>query len=144
MLRKAAPGVVYAFCQDGKLYRLDGTSFSQVSGIPIYTYMGNTYPALFKGGQGWYDIAIAVHPTDPNTIILCGDQLSFFKGAITGGPGSYVFLFNSANACAPWNDPTWVGADVHADVHTIVYGLNIAGTAQDSNNVWVGSDGGLY
>lgn len=141
---ESSPGVVYALCEDGKLYRLDGTSFWEVSGMPVYTDATGTYPALFRGSQGWYDIAIAVHPTDPNTVTMGGDQLSLFKGTITGAPGAYVFPFNSSNASAPWNDPTWVGANVHSDVHTIVYGLNVAGTAHDPNNVWVGSDGGLY
>ena len=105
------PSVVYALCEDGTLNRLTGTSFSVVTGLPA--------SALFRGNQGWYDIAVAVDPTNPNTVFLGGDQLAVFKGTITGGPGSYVFPFNPVNTAAPWNDPTWIGANVHSDVHAI-------------------------
>jgi hypothetical protein len=138
------PSVIYAFCQDGTLFRLNGTSFSKVNGMPTYTSSTGSVPAVFIGGQGWYDIAIVVDPTNPNTVLLGGDRLSLFKGTITGGPGAYLFPFNSANAATPWTDPTWVGSNVHSDVHVLTYGLNSAGTAHDPTNVWVGCDGGLY
>jgi hypothetical protein len=142
------PTVLYALMQDGTLNRLDGTSFSSVSGMPIYTRtvsgMTVTGTALFPGSQGWYDIAVAVDPSNPNIVYLGGDQLAIFKGTITGSAGSYVFPFNSANASSPWSDPTWIGSGVHSDVHAITFGMNSAGTAHDPTNVWVGSDGGLY
>jgi hypothetical protein len=130
------PGVVYALREDGTINRLNGTAFSVVTGLP-----GSV---LFADPQGWYDIAIAVHPTDPNTILVGGDAYAVFKGAITGSPGSFVFPFNAANTATPWLDPTWVGSGIHSDVHSIVFGLNAAGTAHDPNNVWVGSDGGMF
>ena len=142
------PTVLYAFMQDGTLNRLDGTSFSSVGGMPIYTRLVAgvtvTGTALFPGNQGWYDIAVAVDPSDPNTVYIGGDQISIFKGTITGGAGSYVFPFNAASASSPWSDPTWVGSGVHSDVHAINFALNAAGTAHDPTNVWVGSDGGLF
>lgn len=133
------PGVVYALRQDGTINRLNGTAFSVVTGLP-----GSVLFADPGGGQGWYDIAIAVHPTDPNTILVGGDAFAVFKGTITGSPGSFVFPFNAANTATPWMDPTWVGSGIHSDVHSIVFGLNAAGTAHDPNNVWVGSDGGMF
>ncbi len=136
---ESSPGVVYALREDGSINRLNGTAFSVVSGLP-----GSVLFADPPTGQGWYDIAIAVHPTDPNTILVGGDAYAVFKGAITGSPGSFVFPFNPANAATPWLDPTWVGSGIHSDVHSIVFGLNAAGTAHDPNNVWVGSDGGMF
>lgn len=133
---ESSPSVVYALRADGTINRLAGTTFSTVTGLP-----GSV---LFADPQGWYDIAIAVHPTDPNTILVGGDAFAVFKGTITGSPGSFVFPFNSANTATPWLDPTWVGAGIHSDVHSIVYGLNTAGTAHDPNNIWVGSDGGMF
>jgi hypothetical protein len=138
------PSVLYAFMEDGTLNRLNGTSFSSVSSMPIYNNGSSIVSGIFPGGQGWYDIAVAVDPTDPNTVYLGGDQLSVYKGTITGGPGSYTFPFNAANAANPWVDPTWIGSGVHSDVHAIAFALNAAGTAHDPTNVWVGSDGGVF
>jgi len=135
-IAESSPGIVYALCQDGTLNRLSGTSFSTVTGLPANV--------LFSGGQGWYDIAIAVDPTNPATIFLGGDRLRVFKGTVTGSPGSFVFPFNPANTMSPTADPTWVGANVHSDVHAIVFGMNAAGTAHDPATVFVGSDGGVY
>jgi len=135
---EADPSVVYAFAQNGKLYRLVAAAFQEVSGLPT----------VFNGNQGDYDIALAVDPSDPQTVYLVGDllwdgtdwNLSFWKGTITGGPGTYVFPFT--NADNPSTDPTWIGQDVHPDGHCIAFGLNAAGTAHDGANVWVGTDGG--
>ncbi|MGD3109365.1 hypothetical protein [Streptomyces sp. YGL11-2] len=138
------PTAVYALRQDGSLYRLSGTAFQAVTGLP-----GNV---LFPGGQGWYDLAVGVNPTDANQIYLVGDYtfdgsnyaLSFWRGAITGGPGSWTFPFNAANAGNPSADSTWIGRNIHPDGHAFCFGLNSSGTAHDPANVWVGSDGGLW
>jgi hypothetical protein len=140
------PTAVYAFAQSGGLFRLVGTAFQSVSGVPT----------VFQGGQGWYDIALAVDPANANTVYLIGDitwdtsattpnwSLSIFKGTITGGAGSYAFPFNPANTGDPSADPTWVGRGVHSDGHGIAFALNTAGTAHDGTQVWVVSDGGVF
>jgi len=129
------PSAVYALRQDGTLNRLSGSSFSVVTGLP-----GNV---LFRGSQGWYDIVVAVDPADANTVYLGGDQLAVFKGTLTGGPGSWVFPFNPANAANPTVDPTWISQGIHSDVHCLAFALTAAGNAHDGNTVWVGTDGGL-
>jgi hypothetical protein len=130
------PAIVYAFRADATLARLVGTAFQTVAGLPA--------SAIFPGGQGWYDIAILVSPSDPNTVILGGDWYAVFKGTITGGPGSFTFPFDPANAANPTADATWVGQGVHSDVHALAFGRNAANTAFDGSNVWVGSDGGAF
>src|SRR5262249_26647371 len=97
------PTIVYAFRQDATLARLAGTAFQPVTGLPA--------SAILPGGQGWYDLAIAVHPADPNTVIAGGDWYAVFKGTISAVGGSFVFPFNAANATMPYNDPTWVVRD---------------------------------
>lgn len=129
------PTVVYAFRADGGLFRLTSGTFQPVAGLPAN--------APFWGGQGDYDIAIAVHPTDPNTVVLGGDILAVWKGTITGGPGTWTFPFNAANNANPQNDPTYVGQNVHSDCHFITYGRNATG-AGDPNVVWAGTDGGIF
>jgi hypothetical protein len=149
------PPIVYALLADSTLYRLDVAAtgnFSQVTGIP---------KALFFGGQGYYDIALAVDPNNPSTVYMCGDtvyhddwNLSIFKGTITGAAGSYVFPFNAANdmvvdaqgnkdSTHVANDATYIGQGIHADGHAIAFATNADGT-HDPTNVWVGCDGGIF
>ncbi|MGA3087928.1 MAG: hypothetical protein ABSD75_04905 [Terriglobales bacterium] len=153
------PRVVYALVGDGTLNRMDsdtGGNFQAVSGVPR---------ALFAGEQGWYDLVVAVDPSNANTVYLVGDltldadwALSIYKGTITGGPGSYVFPFNPANDQAvpaagqapdpnttnnvP-SDPTWIGRGIHPDGHALSFATNGDGT-HDGSIVWVGSDGGIF
>ena len=115
---------------DGALARLVGANFQAVLGLPA--------KAVFRGEQGWYDIAVLVYPGDPNTIFLGGDQASVFKGTVSSvGGGGFSFPFNAANTLNPWADPTFVGQNVHSDVHTLVFALDAAGSALDGTSVWV-------
>ncbi len=77
-----------------------------------------------SGGQGWYDIAIGVSPTNPNEIVC-------------GGVNSW----KSTNGGASWTLYThWYGGGgkpyVHADVHDVQY--------TSSNTVYLATDGGLF
>ncbi len=139
---ESSPTIAYAFKEDGTLSRLVGTTFQGVAGLP---------PMFTMGGQGWYDIALAVDPANANTVYLVGDllwdsgwTLSMFKGTISGGPGTFNFGFNAANAANPTADPTYIARGVHADGHAICFALNAAGTAHDGTDVWVGTDGGIF
>lgn len=130
------PTAVYAFKQDGTVYRLVGTAFQLVAGTP-------PAGALFPTGQGWYDLVARVDPANGNTIYLLG-QTGFFKGTLSGGPGTYNFGFNAANAGQPWLDPTWIGNGIHSDAHALAFGMNALGTAHDPSKVWIGTDGGVW
>lgn len=140
---ESSPTTAYAFKQDGTLWRLVGTAFQSVSGMP---------PLFAVGAQGWYDIAAAVDPANANIVYLVADlvwdapnwTLSMFKGTVTGASGAWNFGFNAANAADPAADPTYVGRGVHADGHAIEFALNAAGTGHDGTNVWVGTDGGVF
>lgn len=150
----ATPPIVYALDQSATLFRLDAApsgNFQAVTGVPR---------ALFFGAQGYYDIALAVDPSNSNTVYMAGDtvvsddwNLSFFKGTITGSAPNYVFPFNSANdmtgsgatkdSSHVASDPTWIGQGIHADGHAIAFATNADGT-HDATNVWVGCDGGVF
>lgn len=120
------PNIVYALVCTGNLYRLDtsaGNTFQQVPGVP--------------GGvpYGAYGVAIAVDPTDPNTIYLGGDGNPLYQGSITITGGVPAFAGGA---------PTYIGTGIHADTHAITFAWNTAGTAHDPTNIWVGCDGGVY
>jgi hypothetical protein len=146
------PSVVYALGAGGTLARLAGSSFEAVAGVP---------QALFFGNQGWYDMLLAVDPANADTVYFGGDlvldgdwTLSLYKGTITGGAGSRTFPFNSANDVfvnasgerrsdrVP-SDPTWIGAGIHSDGHTIAFAA-AAGGGHDGSHVWIGCDGGIF
>jgi photosystem II stability/assembly factor-like uncharacterized protein len=99
---------------------------------------GNTYslrtntPNVFgyntnggdSGGQSWYDMALAVSPTNKNEVYTGG--INVWKST-NGGI--------SLTALSQWNWPTGSYEYVHADIHTIdFYG----------NELFVGSDGGIF
>jgi hypothetical protein len=137
---QAAPTVAYALKEDGTLRRLVGTAFQSVANVP---------PLFNIGGQGWYDIGVAVDPA--GAVYLMGDlvwdsnwTLSLFKATVTGGPGTFSYGFNAANIGNPSADATYVGRNVHADGHGIAFALNAAGTAQVATDVWLATDGGIF
>lgn len=132
------PAVVYAYRDDATLARLSGGTWYAVAQTPPAAVM-------FYTGQGWYDLVVAVDPGDASTVYLVGQAvagLALFKGTISGSAGSYSFGFT--NASQPWNDPTFVGAGIHADGHALAFALNSSGIGHDRTNVWVGTDGGLW
>jgi photosystem II stability/assembly factor-like uncharacterized protein len=78
-----------------------------------------------QGGQGWYDLAIAVSPTNKNMVF-------------TGG----INIWRSTNAGANWTiNAHWTGNGapyVHSDIHGLEF------TPHSSTTIWACSDGGAY
>ncbi len=125
------PNRLYAFVTTGAgqfqgLYRLDGLSqaWKSISNVP---------PVL-PGGQGSYDLTIAVDPTDPNLVYLGGDRMdappwggSIWRCTIQASGGSYR-VGQSAS----------IGTHAHADVHYLCH------TPDDPNELWCGCDGGVF
>ena len=140
---ESSPTIAYALKQDGTLWRLVGTGFQSVAGLP---------PLFAVGGQGWYDISVAVDPANAYIVYVVADlvldsmnwTLSLFKGPITGGSGTWNFGFNVANTVNPVVDLTYIGRGVHADGHAFAFALNAMGTGHDGASVWVGTDGGFF
>jgi PKD repeat protein len=111
-LAPSNPAVIYALTST-TLYRSDDA--------------GGAWTAVNSAacdGQCTYNLALAVHPTNPQTVIV---------GAIrprrsTNGGGSFTTLTN-----------TWGSSQqVHQDTHVVRYSQN------DPNRIWIGSDGGIW
>ncbi|MDF1673914.1 MAG: T9SS type A sorting domain-containing protein [Vicingaceae bacterium] len=77
-----------------------------------------------SGGQSWYDMALAVSPTDRNVVFTGG--INVWKS--TNG-GATLF------ALSQWNWPTGSFEYVHADIHSLDY---------YGNTLFCGSDGGIF
>ncbi len=124
----ANPNVVYFVASDnskyGGTYRSDnaGLTWSLMSDSPnILGYECNGG----DGGQGWYDLDVAVDPLNENIVYVAG-----------------VNVFKSTNGGVSWNISShWVGncgvPAVHADCHVLEFNpLN--------HYLYAGNDGGLY
>lgn len=132
-MQRDNPQVVYALVADKNghaagVYQLDksggpGASWVSLSGFP---------PELFgKHDQGWYDIALAVDPTDVKRIYLGGSQIpnilgaALFRCSVSLGKPNLL-------TCEP------IGERVHADVHAIEF------VPGNPRTLWVGCDGGVF
>ena len=99
-----------------------GDSFSLRTNSPNvfgYSTSGND-----SGGQSWYDMALAVSPSNKNEVYTAG--INVWKST-NGG--------SSLSALSKWNWPTGNYEYVHADVHTLDF---------FGNALFCGSDGGIF
>ena len=124
----ASPNTVYFVTVDGSAY--GGTYKSTDAGL-TWTLKSNT-PNIMSwgcnggdGGQGWYDLDIAVDPTDANTLYVGG-----------------VNVFKSSNGGLTWQiNSHWTGScgvpAVHADCHVLEF-------SPADGMLYAGNDGGIY
>jgi hypothetical protein len=147
-VRPTDPSVVYALIARRNndhvlgLWRLD---IDLTSGAGTWRQVHGVPPDLFgpdpsEPGQGGYDLALAVDPDDAGSVYLGGStrwagdppewSSCIYRGRVetTGtGPDQAYRL-----------DATYIGADVHADVHALVFTPGCPG------QLWVGCDGGAF
>lgn len=127
----AALYALVAKLSDGKLldvFRIDvgAARWTRVDKVPTDLF-GN-------GGQGWYDQAIAVDPTDRDV---------FYVGGAGSGSGAYIHRCHVATTGAGATlaytaAPTAIGLSAHPDVHALVI------DPADHRRVWTGCDGGVF
>lgn len=143
-----SPDQLYVFCDDGghgapRLFRVACASAAaptatQVSGVPDVL-----------GRQGFYDIALAVHPTQKDHVVLGGSTFP----AVTPSGNALLNTGNAQDAAIVAADvavngagvltfghpaaPRMIGAGVHADMHDLAY-------AKAGARLWAACDGGVY
>ncbi len=130
-LAPTAPRRVYALCSSastngfyGLYMSLDtGSTWSQQSSSP--NILGGNTSGTSSGGQGWFDLCLAVHPTDSTML---------FAGGIN--------IWRSTNAGQGWTISSyWVAGTsipyVHADQHAMLF-------KPGTTELWVGNDGGVF
>ncbi len=133
----AHPGVCYGLSTDPSggfrnVFKTENSGQSWVevtssSGRPNYLYF--TFDGLVngqvpQGGQGWYDLAIAVSSKSKSIVTIGG--INNWK-TTDGGTTYSIKTFQQA----------WQGADeVHSDQHILVY--------DSKGTLYVGNDGGIY
>ena len=75
-------------------------------------------------GQCWYNQAIAVHPTNADTVLLGTIRIA----RSTNAGANFTYLVGT------WGS----GQKVHQDTHVVRY------SQLDPNRLWIGSDGGIW
>lgn len=100
-----------------------GDSWTQMSTTP--NILGWSATGSGTGGQGWYDLALAVNPTNKQQIFVGG-----------------VNVWRSNNGGASWTCVGhWYGQNglpvVHADIHYFTW-------QPGTNHLYLGSDGGVH
>jgi hypothetical protein len=139
------PNIVYALAarvdNDHVLgvWRLDGGTgpWRPVAGVPT-TLFGPAPTDPNKPGQGGYDLAIAVDPTNGNRLFL-GGSTAEAQGQWSGSAYRCVVI-QSGPASNPAYSMTaqYVGDLVHADIHTLEF------TPDSADRLWLGCDGGVF
>ncbi|MFH2142911.1 MAG: PKD domain-containing protein [Bacteroidota bacterium] len=127
------PSVIYALCSDVNtdgfyaFYKSSngGTNWTLMSDYNLLNLLGWSETGDDSGGQGWYDLSLAVSPTNENEVY-------------TGG----VNIWKSTNGGTSWVlNAHWYGGGgkpyVHADQHSFDFNLL-------NNVLYAGNDGGLY
>lgn len=135
------PSILYALGGTPRLWRIEGRNTRVVDRVPRQLF-GDA-----DNDQSWYDLAVAVHPTDPNMVALGGSTVfadgdwsaSLFRCTITCTASGCRTDFRPANNGREARDATFVGSDIHPDVHALCW---IEGNG--SPQLWVGCDGGVF
>ena len=147
-----SPDQIYVFSDDGgngapRLFRVACAT----AATPTATLVNGVPDVL--GKQGFYDIALAVHPTQKDHVVVGGstfpavtpsgnallttagtkDAAIVVADVAVNGAGVLSFGQPAVAAAAP----KMIGAGVHADVHDLVY-------AKAGARLWTGCDGGVY
>ncbi len=106
---------------------------NSILSFPIFAFgtdCGYALADLFDG-QAWYDITIAVDPTDPDRVWAGGiDLFRSDDGGVNWGQAGFVYVF----------DP--FKPKIHPDQHVIVFHPRYNGSSNQT--MFVGNDGGIY
>ncbi|MGZ4122988.1 MAG: WD40/YVTN/BNR-like repeat-containing protein, partial [Tumebacillaceae bacterium] len=95
-----------------------GAHWSQLTSTPDFT----TQAAYYLDGdysQGWYDNAITVSPTDPNTVIAAG-----------------IGIIKTTDGGKTWKNIVDRNSGIHPDEHAVLF--------DSSGNLLIGNDGGVF
>ncbi|MDP3149364.1 MAG: T9SS type A sorting domain-containing protein [Ignavibacteria bacterium] len=105
----------------------NGSNWTQISSTKN---LGGSYDGSTWDDQGWYDLTLAVKPTDAKYVLF--GNIEFHKTT----DGSTINVVR--NVSGPFSGTTAWDSPMHVDYHKIVF------APSNSNYVYVACDGGIY
>ncbi|MEM8924959.1 MAG: hypothetical protein AAGD35_15750 [Actinomycetota bacterium] len=119
------------------LYRLDTDDgvWRAVTGVPVTLFGPSPTGANARFGQGWYDMAVTVDPTDADRVYVGGSIV--WTGS--DWSGSVYRCDIDATGPNPVTAPVYLGRSVHGDIHRLAVAPGSGG-----NVLWLGCDGGAF
>lgn len=149
------PQILYALSSGGPnnalLWRIDGAGPARkVAKVPPLLFAGERVVDGVRRetvDDSWYDMALALDPSDPATLFLGGGAeaglqgwiAAFYRCRLTGTAAADDFEldYSLAPGESPRSDPTFQGDGIPANVHAIR-------VAPDGRTAWVAGNGGLF
>lgn len=125
--------VVYVAINAESTSSLLGLAKSTDGGLTWSFTTPGTLPNLpnFCSGQCWYDMALAVLPTDPNTLVVGGSAFTNNSSTdfrTTDGGATWTDITNGSSAIRP-----------HVDTHVLKFAATTGGF-----RLYTGNDGGVW
>jgi Secretion system C-terminal sorting domain len=103
------------------------SSWTSINNATLWCDQGTSSSADFSRNQAWYDLILAVNPTNDATVFAGG--VDVMRSTSSGGSWAQLTQWNTGCATLPY---------VHADIHNIVY---LPGS---STEFVIATDGGLF
>jgi hypothetical protein len=132
------PDQIFLFNDDGGggspiLFRIAAAT----AAAPVATVVAGVPDVL--QGQGFYDLALAVHPTLPDRVVLGGCNFSATTPDGTAVRDGAVVIGDIALVAGvlTFTNLKMISVGVHSDVHDVVY-------SNAGGRIWVSCDGGVY
>ncbi|MBI3449928.1 MAG: hypothetical protein HY049_13560 [Acidobacteria bacterium] len=120
-ISKSSPLIVYAAHHSVSASTLLGL-YRSADGGASWTFKSST--GYSCNTQCWYDLVVAVHPTDPNTVFLGGVNL--YRS--TNGGNTFTSISTSSGTTG----------GLHADQHALFFAPSLP------TQLWSGNDGGVW
>jgi len=134
-IANSLPSTLYTYIYTGEA-TLTSKAFKSTNNGAVWTQisntknLGGTYDGSTWNDQGWYDLTMAVKPTDPNFVFFGNVELhKTTDGSTINVVRNYSGPFSGTTA---WDSP------MHVDYHKIVF------APSDANYVYIACDGGIY
>ncbi|MFI5252829.1 MAG: T9SS type A sorting domain-containing protein [Bacteroidota bacterium] len=130
------PSLVYAGVVDGYSGGMWGLYRSTNAGATWLLGSTTDYVGAYAQDQGWYNNAIAVHPTNPAIVYCTG--IDIYQSNDSGKTLGRKSVWTAGYTSYPPGGPEGASNYTHADHHAIVF------DPKNFSNMYFGNDGGVF
>lgn len=134
------PNIVYAIAAGEEptagglfgVYRLNRNRAGDKTWHPVKGDCIGVFGTYSGGGRGWWQMAFAVDPGNPNRLYMAGTNFYYYSLTVNS---DWEISGEKKEVCDYWHM-------VHPDMHVLTYEPKADGTL-DPDKLWNGNDGGL-